>query len=147
MGTFEMNLHEAAVIDLINLGRRRGGLTMEDLRKVLPISSMTTDEITHALARLDEAGVDVAVDATLFLPMEKAAVTNATPAAKCDEAAPPKPMLEERRQQTDLAASLGEPALKDHERRRSESSASEAIYPWLIGFAIILAVVFAAFAF
>jgi Sigma-70 factor, region 1.1 len=66
-GTLKMDPHEAALSDLISLARRRGSLTMEDLRKALPVDSMTVVDLSHALTRLDQAGFDLEIDPTLLL--------------------------------------------------------------------------------
>jgi hypothetical protein len=139
-----MNLHEAALTNIIGLARQRGSVTMEDLRKALPVNSMTEEELAHVLARLDEAGFDVEINPTLVLAGDKKAVQYPAPGAKRAAAEPPKPKPEERRQPTGLPASSGEPTLKNRDQPRAGSSTAASIYPWLIAFAIILVVVFIA---
>jgi hypothetical protein len=53
---------------LIQLGRRRGGLEIDDIRQVLPVDTMTTEELADVLARLEEAGISVEIDRALLTP-------------------------------------------------------------------------------
>jgi hypothetical protein len=57
-----------AVDRLIQLGRRRGGLEIDDIRQALPIDSMTIEELADVTARLEEAGISVEIDARLLAP-------------------------------------------------------------------------------
>jgi len=57
------------VVDrLIQLGRRQGGLEIKDIRQALPIDTMTIEELADVVARLEEAGISVEIDAALFTP-------------------------------------------------------------------------------
>lgn len=57
------------VVDrLIALGRSKGSLTFEDLRRNLPIANMSGVEIAEAVARLEEAGIAIDVDDELTAP-------------------------------------------------------------------------------
>ena len=57
------------VVDrLIQLGRRQGGLEIEDIRQALPIDTMTIEELADVVARLEEAGISVEIDAALLTP-------------------------------------------------------------------------------
>jgi MFS superfamily sulfate permease-like transporter len=57
-----------AVDRLIQLGRRQGGLEIEDIRQALPIDTMTIEELADVVARLEEAGISVEIDAALLTP-------------------------------------------------------------------------------
>jgi hypothetical protein len=141
-----MDPHEAALIDLISVARRRGSLTMEDLRKALPLDSMTVEEISHVIARLDQAGFDLEIDPTLLLPRDKTASKDATPVAQPEKTELPKPMREERRH-TSFPASADAPIAENHTVLSTDPSASAPMLPWILAFAIVLIAVFAAFAF
>lgn len=142
-----MDPHETALTDLISLARRRGSLSMEDLRRTLPVGSMTIEDLSHVLARLDQAGFDLEIDPTLLLPDNETAAKGAAPAAKRDETEALDPMPEGRQQQTSLPASADAPVLKNHTARHSNSTASAPMLPWILAFAIVVLAVFAAFAF
>jgi hypothetical protein len=60
-----------AVDRLIQLGRRRGGLEIDDIRQALPIDTMTIDELADVVARLDEAGISVEIDSGLLTPRHR----------------------------------------------------------------------------
>jgi hypothetical protein len=51
---------------LVQLGRRQGGLTIDDIRQALPIDDMTIEEIADMVARLEEVGIPVEIDAGLL---------------------------------------------------------------------------------
>jgi hypothetical protein len=53
---------------LLELGREQGGLTAQDLQRVLPIDQMSMDEISDVLARLDDAGITIEIDPALLSP-------------------------------------------------------------------------------
>jgi hypothetical protein len=40
----------------MQLGRRRGGLQIDDIRQALPVDTMTIEELADVVARLEEAG-------------------------------------------------------------------------------------------
>lgn len=53
---------------LIEIGRRRGGLSTSDLQTALPIDLMTMEEIAGIVAKLEDAGVPVEIDEALLSP-------------------------------------------------------------------------------
>ena len=68
-GTFLFNgpaMSTTAVDRLMQLGRWQGGLEIEDIRQALPIDTMTIEELTDVVARLEEAGISVEIDADLL---------------------------------------------------------------------------------
>jgi hypothetical protein len=142
-----MDPQEAALIDLISNASRRGSLTMEDLRKALPVDSMTVEDLSHALARLDQAGLDVEIDPTLLVPDNETAAKGAAPVAKRDETEVSEPMKEGRQEHTSLPGSADAPVLKNDTARHSKPAASAPMLPWILAFAIVVLAVFAAFAF
>ena len=146
MEPLKMDLHETALTDLISLARRRGSLSMEDLRRALPVDSMTVEDLSHVLARLDQAGFDLEIDPTLLSPDNEAVAKNAAPVAKRAEMELSEPMPEGRQQQTSRPASADAPVLKNH-RARHNSAASAPMLPWILAFAIVVLAAFAAFAF
>jgi hypothetical protein len=146
MEHFTMDLHEAALTDLISLARRRGSLSMEDLRRALPVDSMTVEELSHVLARLDQAGFDLDIDPTLLSPDHEAVAKTAAPVTQRDEIELSEPMPEGRQPQTSRPASADTPVLKNHTARHN-SAASAPMLPWILAFAIVVLAAFAAFAF
>jgi hypothetical protein len=61
---------------LVQLGMRAGSLRVSDLGRVLPIETMTVDEITEVVARLEGAGISVEIDAELEAPSHRKATSN-----------------------------------------------------------------------
>jgi|SRR4051812_29093830 len=57
-----------AVDRLVQLGKQRGGLEIDDIRQALPINTMTIEELVDVLARLEESGISVEVDSSLLTP-------------------------------------------------------------------------------
>ena len=57
---------------LLKLGQQKGGLTTDDLVRVLPIEAMTVEEIASLITRLEGANVPVEVDPALLSPMHRA---------------------------------------------------------------------------
>ena len=57
-----------AVDRLMQLGRRRGALEIDDIRQALPIDTMTIEEVADVVARMEEAGISVDIDAGLLTP-------------------------------------------------------------------------------
>ncbi|GJD53382.1 hypothetical protein OPKNFCMD_6157 [Methylobacterium crusticola] len=53
---------------LIDLGRRQGELTSEDLRRALPVARMSPEAIALVLIELEEAGIVVEPDEDLLEP-------------------------------------------------------------------------------
>jgi Sigma-70 factor, region 1.1 len=53
---------------LMQLGLRRGGLEIDDIRQALPVDIMTIKELADVLARLEEAGISVELDPALLTP-------------------------------------------------------------------------------
>ena len=51
-----------AVESLIEMGRQRGGLDIDDIRRALPVDTMSIEELSDVLAHLDEAGIPVEID-------------------------------------------------------------------------------------
>ena len=55
----------------MDLGRRRGGLEIDDIRQALPIDTMTAEELAGVLARLEEAGIPVEIDPVMLTPRHR----------------------------------------------------------------------------
>lgn len=55
----------------MEVGRQRGGLDIDDIRRALPIDAMSIEELTDVLARLEEAGTSVEIDPTLLTPRHR----------------------------------------------------------------------------
>jgi hypothetical protein len=79
-----------AVDRLMQLGRRRGGLEIDDIRQALPIDTMTIEELADVMARLEEAGISVEIDAGLLSPHHRKTAlpeVRPTPEPRCGERA------------------------------------------------------------
>ena len=53
---------------LIQLGRQRGALTVDDLRHTMPLDQMSAEDVADVIARLEAAGVAVELDPALLVP-------------------------------------------------------------------------------
>ncbi|RVU14549.1 RNA polymerase sigma factor region1.1 domain-containing protein [Methylobacterium oryzihabitans] len=62
----EAGIDRATLDRLIALGRRRDGLTTEDLRQALPIGGMSADAIALVVIELEDAGIPVDLDESLL---------------------------------------------------------------------------------
>jgi Sigma-70 factor, region 1.1 len=118
---------------LVQLGRQRG-LKIDDIREVLPIDTMTVEEIADVVVRLEDAGISVDVDAGLLTPHHR---TVAVPQAK------PTPELalrsEQRTINDHLASSIKAARENSHSPRepaRPHSQKSGTIF--VIAAALIL---------
>jgi hypothetical protein len=54
--------HDLAIRRLKEIGGRHGHVTLEQLKDVLPIDEMTSEEIGRVVMQLEEAGVEVRLD-------------------------------------------------------------------------------------
>ena len=71
---------------LVEAGQRRGRLSVEDLRRELPVHAMTPEELAIVVTRLEDAGIAVEIDESLLRP---APGLHALPLPPEGEAAPP----------------------------------------------------------
>jgi hypothetical protein len=142
-----MSLNETALIELIDLARRRGGLPVDDLREALPIDNMTVEDISHVLARLDEAGFDLDIDPALLSPQSKMVPKDGIPVAKRDQMGVPETAPERAEQRTELSGSGTRARPEGPVKQPSDPTASAPMLPWILAFAIVVLAVFAAFAF
>ncbi len=53
---------------LVEQGRRHGGLKTDDIQQVLPVESMTSEELVDMLTRLEAADIAVEIDPALLHP-------------------------------------------------------------------------------
>ena len=70
---------------LIALGRRRGTLEIADIGEVLPIDSLSIDEISYVLSLLEDAGISVEVDPAFLSPRHEG---NAFPSTAAQASTP-----------------------------------------------------------
>ena len=138
-----MTLHEADLTELIELARRRGSVSMEDVRRMLPLVSMTLEELSLVVIRLEEAGFDLEVDPDLLLPGNDTGRKDALSDTKREQIELPETLPEERRQPASFPATVEPPILKRKSIRRSASIYSAPMFPWIVAFAIVLLAVFA----
>jgi hypothetical protein len=59
-------IHSNKLAELRTRAQRRGALSIEDLRDVLPVDHMSADDIASLLLQLEEAGVTVEIDDDLL---------------------------------------------------------------------------------
>lgn len=52
----------------MDLGRRQGRVSTEDFRRLLPLAGMSAEEIANLVLRLEERGIAVDLDPSLFVP-------------------------------------------------------------------------------
>lgn len=50
----------------MEMGRQRGGLDIDDIRRALPVDTMSIEELSDVLAHLEEAGIPVEIDSVLL---------------------------------------------------------------------------------
>ena len=139
-----MYVNEATLTELVNRARQRGSISMEDLRKALPIDGMTVEEISDVLVRLEEAGFDVDTDPHLLSPKRRVAPLDVTTLSKPGQAETP---AEAKRQSTSSPTSTDGPLKKPHTARRPRDLVSAPMLPWVVALVIVVLAVFAAFAF
>lgn len=61
---------DTAVDTLVRLGRCKGGVTIEDISRIIPIERMTLQEVGDLVLRVEEAGIPVAIDPVLLSQAE-----------------------------------------------------------------------------
>ncbi|QIG49966.1 hypothetical protein G5V57_20910 [Nordella sp. HKS 07] len=142
-----MPLGDATLLELIRLARQRGGISMEDLQKALPLESMSVEEISHIVNRLDEAGFDLELDPNLLSPKRKSAPQDIATVAKPEQTVPPEMAPERRTQSTIIPTAADKPIRKNQDIPRSGSPVPAHMLPWVAAFAIVVLAVFFAFAF
>jgi hypothetical protein len=55
----------------MEVGRQRGGLDINDIRRTLPVDAMSIEELADVLARLEGAGISVKIEPTLLTPRHR----------------------------------------------------------------------------
>lgn len=65
---------------LIETGRQQGGLEVNDIRRALPVDTMSAEELAEVLARVEEAGISVEIDSALLTPRHRNLMPHLTPA-------------------------------------------------------------------
>ena len=56
---------------LIALGRQRGSLEIGDIGAVIPVESLSIDEISHVMSVLEDAGISVEIDPAFLSPRHR----------------------------------------------------------------------------
>jgi hypothetical protein len=82
---------------LIELGRKQGRLTTEDIQKTLPIAELPMEEVADLILKLERAGIEVELDPMLLAPttgspMVPSAAGDVTLGTPRPEAPRPHPM-------------------------------------------------------
>ncbi|HEY0525385.1 MAG TPA: RNA polymerase sigma factor region1.1 domain-containing protein [Stellaceae bacterium] len=84
-------VNEAALGELTAIGRRQGRLGLDDVKRVLPVDRMSAEELAEAMARLEDAGIEVDLDPDLLRPRYDAAPPLPAAAAPAEPAAASPP--------------------------------------------------------
>ena len=136
-----------ALDELVKLARQRGRISMEDVRKVLPVDSMSVEDIARIVVRLEESGFELEIDPSLEATEGKTTASEA-PAAELDPALlpPEKPQTKAVNEQA-LDLQRANRPQKNAAVPRTRSVIPPSSLPWILAFAILLLAVFAAFAF
>ena len=58
--------HDPAIRQLKEIGERQGYVTLEQIKSLLPIDTMSQDELGRAVLQLEEAGVEVRLEEGLL---------------------------------------------------------------------------------
>ena len=140
-----MTIDEAILTKLVAGARQRGSISLEDLRKELPVESMTTEDISVVLVRLDEAGFDLDIDPALLSSPHHASPPHETPISKPEQTGLPETETAPQKQPSSFPTTTGGTIKKEPPARRSKAVLSPSMLPWIVAFAIILLAVFAAF--
>lgn len=141
-----MTIDEAILTKLVTGARQRGGISLEDLRKELPVDSMSIEDISVVLARLDEAGFDLDIDPALLSSKHHASPPHETTVSKPEQTGLPKTETAPQMQPSSFPTSTNGTIKKAPAARGSKAVLSPSMLPWILAFAIILLAVFAAFA-
>jgi hypothetical protein len=146
-----MAVNESAISELTAIGRRQGRLRLDDVKRVLPVESMSADELAEAMTRLEEAGIEVDLDPDLLRPRHDAAPqptvaagpsATATPAEPATASPPPRPAAAAGRSGGHVHVYPAEPAA--HGRRGSALSADAIVLGVVVAVCIFLIIAFAA---
>lgn len=142
----EVTIDEAILTELVAGARQRGSISLEDLRKELPVDSMTIEDISVVLARLDEAGFDLDIDPALLSSPHHASPPHETTISKPEPTGLPETETESQKQPSSFPTATTGTIKNAPAARRSNAVLSPSMLPWILAFAIILLAVFAAFA-
>ena len=63
-----MSVDSNAKALLVAIQRRQGHVTLADIKSILPIESMTSEEIGLTIVQLEDAGINIEVDKELLRP-------------------------------------------------------------------------------
>ena len=76
-----MTLDSSALKRLAAIQQSQGRVTLAEIGSVLPVSSMTPEEIGETMAQLEEAGIDIEVDKELLRHRLNSGLADAPPAS------------------------------------------------------------------
>ncbi len=81
--------------DLMQLGRQRGALEIDDIRQVLEVDTMPPEELADVVVWLDEAGILVEIDPVLlaFRPLRMTRARRNPHLSCCDAASRPRRVI------------------------------------------------------
>jgi hypothetical protein len=134
-----MTVTAAQFQSLVDVGRRKGGLSTHDIQQVLPVEAMSADELAQTIARLEDMNIPVELDPSLQTPDHRSPpplgrVREAVlPPGRTDASASPR----QRADSGGAAVGNGGRAA----RADARNTAGKAIWPLLAGIALVLLLV------
>ncbi|MEK0083945.1 RNA polymerase sigma factor region1.1 domain-containing protein [Benzoatithermus flavus] len=84
--------HDLAIRRLKELGQRQGHVTLDQVKSVLPIDTMTPEELGRVAMQLEDAGVEVQLDEDLLRPRSSTREEVASPSRLLPVDSEPAPM-------------------------------------------------------
>jgi hypothetical protein len=71
----QISLSPTDLLRLRTAAQARGRLTLDDLKRILPIERLSHEQIGHIVGQLEDAAVDIEIDPALMRPPRNAAPT------------------------------------------------------------------------
>jgi hypothetical protein len=102
---------------LLQMGKQEGGLTTDDLQRVLDIERLSVDELSNILMRLESAGVSVDIDPAILWPQSGEASVIQQPDAPLLERQRPLPVASGASGAANSSPETGKAAPTVHHRR------------------------------
>ena len=121
---------------LVQAGKLDGGLKISDLGRLLPIETMTADEIAEVLADLEGVGIPVAMDAELEAPYHRKPVSNSK--VMPEPASPSNAQVRAQARLEALAASIKDRGLQNRAPQHQRSKQSGTAFVVAAGLILIV---------
>jgi hypothetical protein len=121
---------------LLQLGRERGRLQLEDVKQILPVDSIPVEELANILVRLEQAGIAVELDDDLLVPRHPGISPNVVSGA-----APGEGMPSRGNSPADLRASSNATPIRSAPSANPADDTSGTIYVAVAAVILVLIVV------